>query len=344
MEAAARSGIVGAFIAGFFLASCAGPAAQPVAHIAQPIVAEAPPVSIAIPVTAAQETIEPPQRSVIDQLQRAAHLSIVCSAGATQGGAILCDTAPGATVSLDGKPIARADGEGVAIVGLTRTAPAQVKISARAPGSDYDLSTNVDVLPRHDTVTSFTMDCGKIAPQGAEDKRKAEVAWVKKDKALKSFNDPVAPFALQGPVRLEGVAYSSSFGATRTYIPKTKACEPKTNVHNGTDIAVGTGTEIRAPMAGTVILADPDLFYEGGCVFLDLGRGLVSVTMHMSRIDVKPGDRVEQGQLLGLSGATGSVTGPHLHWAIKYRNVFSEDRGADIWLDPMLMMSLKSPQ
>ena len=63
----------------------------------------------------------------------------------------------------------------------------------------------------------------------------------------------------------------------------------------------------------------------------------------MSRIDVKPGDRVEQGQLLGLSGATGSVTGPHLHWAIKYRNVNSSDRGTDIWLDPVLMLGLKPP-
>jgi len=96
-------------------------------------------------------------------------------------------------------------------------------------------------------------------------------------------------------------------------------------------------------MAGTVILADPDLYYEGGCVFLDLGYGLVSVTMHMSRIDVKPGDKVEQGQLLGLSGSTGRVTGPHLHWAIKYRNVNSSDRGTDIWLDPVLMLGLKPP-
>ena len=62
---------------------------------------------------------------------------------------------------------------------------------------------------------------------------------------------------------------------------------------------------------------------KAAAVFLDLGRGLVSVTMHMSRVDVKAGDTVEQGQLLGLSGATGRVTGPHLHWAIKYRNVLA---------------------
>lgn len=336
MEAAERSGIVVAFIAGFFLASCAGPAAQPVASAEAPvalppIVAEAPPLPPAQP---------PAETKSVEVLS-----APLCSAEATQGGAILCHAPPDAVLKLDGKKIAKADKDGVALIGLTRTqaSPAIISLDLQTEEGTFPTSISVPILPRHDTVTSFTMDCGKIAPQSPEDKRRAEVAWLKKDKALKSFNDPVAPFALQGPVRLEGVAYSSSFGATRTYIPKTKACEPKTNVHNGTDIAVGTGTEIRAPMAGTVILADPDLFYEGGCVFLDLGRGLISVTMHMSRIDVKPGDVVKQGDLLGLSGATGSVTGPHLHWAIKYRNVFSEDRGTDIWLDPMLLMGLKSP-
>jgi len=103
--------------------------------------------------------------------------------------------------------------------------------------------------------------------------------------------------------------YSSAFGVTRTYVPKTKACEGSTSVHDGQDIAIPKGTEIHAPMAGTVLLADPDLFYEGGAVFLDLGHGLVSVTMHISRIDVKAGDTVARGQLLGLSGATGRVTG-----------------------------------
>jgi murein DD-endopeptidase MepM/ murein hydrolase activator NlpD len=165
---------------------------------------------------------------------------------------------------------------------------------------------------------------------------------VKKDNALKTFSEPLAPIGLAPPVTGD-YRLSSSFGATRTYVPKTSDCEGSTSVHNGTDIAVPTGTEIRAPMAGTVILADPDLFFEGGCVFLDLGRGLVSVTMHMSRIDVKAGDRVEQGQLLGLSGATGRVTGPHLHWGIKYRNVLSSDRSTDIWLDPVLLMNLAAP-
>ena len=271
---------------------------------------------------------------------------ITCGGPAMQGGAIACKTNPAATISLDGKPVAVADASGVAIIGLARDQQSPATIGARrAPlagegSAVHDVYASVDVLERHDTVSKFEMDCKVIAPQSAADKRKAEVSWVKKDKAMHVVSPPLAPFGLVKPA--EG-PYSSMFGVTRTYVPKTKACEGSTSVHNGQDIAIPTGTDIHAPMAGTVLLADPDLFFEGGAVFLDLGHGLVSVTMHMSRVDVKADDTVAQGQQLGLSGATGRVTGPHLHWAIKFRNVLSDDRGTDIWLDPMLMLDLKAP-
>jgi murein DD-endopeptidase MepM/ murein hydrolase activator NlpD len=190
-------------------------------------------------------------------------------------------------------------------------------------------------------VGKLEMECEQIAPTSPENLKKSEISWAKKEKALKLFNAPLGPLDVAKPVDASDKIYStSSFGKTRTYIPKTKDCKERVNVHNGTDIGVGVGTEIKAPMAGTVILADPDLYFEGGCVFLDMGRGLVSVTMHMSRIDVKPGQVVKQGELLGLSGKTGRVTGPHVHWGIKYRNVFEKDRGTDLWLDPMLIMKL----
>ena len=334
MEADYGTRVAFSLLAGLFLASCAGPASQPVASseppvAAPPLIAETPPPP---------EPIAPPQ--AFPEAAPAAGPTISCASPATQGGAVLCKATPGGLISLDGKPIAVAGSDGVAVVGLTRSAPSQVKIGVRPAGSAYEATATVDVLPRTDTVAKLTMECNKIAAQTPEEKRHAEVSWVKKDDALKTFSLPLAPIGLIKPA--EG-AYSSPFGATRTYTPKTNDCQPSTSVHNGQDIAIGVGTEIRAPMAGTVILADPDLYYEGGCVFLDLGYGLVSVTMHMSRIDVKAGDKVEQGQLLGLSGSTGRVTGPHLHWAIKYRNVNSPDRGTDIWLDPVLMLGLKPP-
>jgi len=338
METAHRQGLIGLWLAAaLLLAACASPASDADPALPAPVA----PVQVAEPAAPPVVAEAPPP--VVPALTN----RIACSGPATQGGAIVCRTDPGSELSLDGKPVAVADAQGIAIIGLPRTQPTPATIAFVSP-LDVAVSIDrrtassvVDVLKRTDSVAKFPMDCNKIAPQTAEEKRHAEIAWVKKDNALKTFSDPLAPFALIKPA--DG-PYSSPFGATRTYVPKTKDCEGSTSVHNGQDIAVGTGTEIRAPMAGTVILADPDLYYEGGCVFLDLGRGIVSVTMHMSRIDVKAGDRVEQGQLLGLSGATGRVTGPHLHWALKYRNVASPDRGTDIWLDPALLLAINSTQ
>ena len=271
---------------------------------------------------------------------------LVCGGPVKQGGAVLCRTLPGAAVMLDGAPIAIADAGGSVVIGLPRNqrSPAKIAmrpaVTAETPQNLVEASAEVEVLPRKDAVSRFEMECARIAPQSPADQRHAEVSWVRKDKAMKAFHPPLAPVELIKPA--DG-PYSSAFGVTRTYVPKTKDCEGRTSVHNGQDIAIPTGTEIRAPMAGTVLLADPDLFYEGGAVFLDLGRGLVSIAMHMSRVDVKDGETVAQGQVLGLSGATGRVTGPHLHWAIKFRNVLSDDRGTDIWLDPLLLLDVKAP-
>lgn len=85
--------------------------------------------------------------------------------------------------------------------------------------------------------------------------------------------------------------------------------------HAGLDVAVGTGTPLRAASAGRVI-ATGDYFYSGKSVFVDHGQGFITLYIHMSRIDVQEGETVERGATLGLSGATGRVTGPHLHWAV----------------------------
>jgi murein DD-endopeptidase MepM/ murein hydrolase activator NlpD len=333
MEAAERQGLIPLILA-VVLAGCAGPVsdglAAPGDEIAgPPLVSEPVPPPALLPEPAPEIATLP------------ADPFIRCASGAKQGGAIICLTNPGAPVSLNGMQVATAGEDGVALIGLKRDAPAQVRVASRREGAEHEAFAMVDVAPRVDTVSQFTMECGRIAPQTPEQKRHAEVSWVRKDRALKTFAGPLAPVSLIKPA--DG-PYSSAYGVTRTYVPKTKDCEGSTSVHNGQDIAIPTGTEIHAPMAGTVLLADPDLFYEGGAVFLDLGRGLLSVTMHMSRIDVKDGDTVAQGQLLGLSGATGRVTGPHLHWALKFRNMFSDDRGTDIWLDPMLLLDLKTPE
>jgi murein DD-endopeptidase MepM/ murein hydrolase activator NlpD len=86
--------------------------------------------------------------------------------------------------------------------------------------------------------------------------------------------------------------------------------------HTGADFASPSGTPIKAPNSGRILLAD-DLYFTGTTVIIDHGQGLLSTLAHLSTLDVRQGDRVEAGQIIGRVGATGRVTGPHLHWALR---------------------------
>ena len=102
------------------------------------------------------------------------------------------------------------------------------------------------------------------------------------------------------------------------------------SIHKGMDFRAATGTPVRAGNGGVVVLARP-LYYEGNCVVIDHGLGLFTLSMHLSRIDVHEGQRVAMGERLGLSGATGRVTGPHLHWAVRWQGSY---------LDPAKLLRL----
>ena len=118
---------------------------------------------------------------------------------------------------------------------------------------------------------------------------------------------------------------SARFGIGRTLNGR------ESSPHGGLDVAVGTGTPLRAAAAGRVIATD-DYFYSGKSVWVDHGQGFITLYIHMSRIDVKAGDSVERGATLGLSGATGRVTGPHLHWAVLLNGVY---------VDPELFLKVR---
>ena len=88
------------------------------------------------------------------------------------------------------------------------------------------------------------------------------------------------------------------------------------NAHGGADFLSPAGTPIHAPNAGRVVIAR-DLYFSGGTVIIDHGQGLFSMLAHMSAIDVHEGDRIQAGDVVGKVGATGRVTGAHLHWAVR---------------------------
>jgi len=105
---------------------------------------------------------------------------------------------------------------------------------------------------------------------------------------------------------------SGRFGRQRIY-----RGEPG-DYHSGIDIAPGQGVPFVAPAAGVVVLARTGFSLEGSLIIIDHGHGLNSAFLHASRIVVREGDAVQQGQQLGNVGATGRATGPHLHWSLKW--------------------------
>ncbi len=99
--------------------------------------------------------------------------------------------------------------------------------------------------------------------------------------------------------------------------------------HFGLDIANKTGSPVYAPISGTVVFSEPDLYYSGGTLIIDHGHGITSTYIHLSKLDVKVGDKIKQGNKVAEIGATGRVTGPHLDWRFNWKG----ER-----LDPALLM------
>jgi murein DD-endopeptidase MepM/ murein hydrolase activator NlpD len=144
-------------------------------------------------------------------------------------------------------------------------------------------------------------------------------------KALAAWNEQ-SPETLRFLLPVEG-PMSSPFGLRRFF--NEQARRP----HSGLDLAAAEGTPIKAPASGRI--ADTgDFFFNGNTVFIDHGRGLVTLYCHLSRIDVEPGQQVASGEVIGAVGKTGRVTGAHLHWGVSLN---------DARVDPMLFLKQLPP-
>ncbi len=198
---------------------------------------------------------------------------------------------------------------GYFLLGFGRNEPEQVIIKMYPPkGAVKRLALKVkqrqyatqriDGLPKH-----------KVIPKSADLQHiRKDIAAVKKARKYRTvYNAFLQGFIWPTKGRISGV-----YGSQRILNGKPK--QP----HYGVDIAVPEGTAVRAPTDGIITLADDNMFYSGGTIILDHGYGLSSSFLHLSKLLVKVGDKVKQGDVIAKVGATGRVTGAHLDWRMNW--------------------------
>ncbi len=256
----------------------------------------------------------------------AAPPGLILSGRYRQGGCAVGLTAPRADVSLDGQIVATASNSGWFFIGFDRDAAPSAMVSVQtAEGSaSYGMTIaagDFDVQ----RISGLRQNLVTPTDPALLERIKAEAALKAVGFASRTDDDAFRDgFAMP----LKTWRLSARFGGQRILngTPQTP--------HLGSDLAAPAGSPIMAPAAGVVSFSNPSMHYEGGLTMIDHGQGLISVYLHQSRIDVRAGERVSKGQVIGAVGMTGRATGPHLCWRMKWR-------GRN--LDPMLMVGLKSP-
>jgi hypothetical protein len=237
----------------------------------------------------------------------------------SQGGLVEGHTQPGAKVTLDGSPV-RVSADGVFLIGFSRDAPPQARLLVTLPDGSRK-SRILKVAQREYHIQRINgLPKWMVTPKKKDLQRiYAEIALIRKthlrDDARTGF---LTGFIWPTVGRISGV-----YGSQR--ILNGKPRQP----HLGVDIAAPVGTPIVAPADGVVTLAYPNMYFTGNSLIVDHGQGLASSFFHLSRILVKEGQHVRQGEPIAEVGKTGRVTGPHLHWSVNL---------LDRSLDPQLIM------
>jgi murein DD-endopeptidase MepM/ murein hydrolase activator NlpD len=223
-----------------------------------------------------------------------------------QGALLVGKTDPKATVVFDGRRL-RVSPQGYFVFGLDRDAKPDATLSVQQPGrvakaEHFKVGKRAWEIQRIEGLPPSKVTPPPEAMKRIEREYKLIEAAHSRDTERSDFAE-VFQWPIKGTV-------SGVFGSQRILNGQKK--QP----HFGVDVAVPTGTPVHAPAGGVVSLAEPDLYFTGGTIILDHGHGLSSIMVHLSKLMVKPGDEVKQGDVVAESGMTGRATGPHLHWGI----------------------------
>lgn len=240
-------------------------------------------------------------------------------ASAEQGSMITGRAPAGSIISVGGKTLKQA-ASGDYVFGIARDAAGTADIVIRSACGDAR-THSVRILKRDFPVERINGVPPKTAnPQGEIVKRiEREQALVT---AARLRNDDRQDYLAKFIWPVKG-RISGRFGSSRSYNGTPGSA------HSGMDIAASTGTPVKAPAGGVVTFANPGLYLTGGTLVIDHGQGISSNFLHLSRIDVKVGDVVKQGDVVAKVGATGRATGPHLHWGMNW---------LDTRIDPQLLL------
>ena len=244
---------------------------------------------------------------------------IIFPASASQGAMVIGKVPAGSSVRYGGREL-RVSGYGSVVFGIGRDEKGPLQVQVRRPDGSSE-TASIAVTARDwptERVNGVPPKTVNPPPAIAERiaREQAQVTEARKRDDNRTDFSQTFIWPVQGRI-------SGRFGNARVYNG-----QPGSG-HSGMDIAVPTGTSVKAPAAGIVTFAGPDLYLTGGTLVLDHGFGISSNFLHLSRIDVKVGDRIEQGQDIAAVGATGRATGPHLHWGMNW---------FDTRIDPLLVL------
>lgn len=244
---------------------------------------------------------------------------VMFPASVPQGALVFGKVPPGSQVRYRER-LLRATGYGTVAFGVGRDETGPLKVDVTLPSGRME-PVSIAVTPR-----DWPVEHVNGVPPKTVNPPPEIAARIQREQALvtaaRERDDERTDFALPFQWPVQG-RISGRFGNARVYNGQPGAG------HSGMDIAAPDGTPVKAPAGGVVTFASPDLYLTGGTVLLDHGHGVSSNFLHLSRIDVKVGDRIEPGQVIGAVGATGRATGPHLHWGMNW---------FDTRIDPLLVL------